>query len=164
MHRYPSDQKLWTFCHIYPVVFKHFHKTSTKLLTSALSYIRCSNFFISTALCYICHNSGFNPWLYVLTKCTSFKEILSTCHIYDNFIKNLMTSQGIYLHHYNSIVLKIPCAKFHGSSCSQHKVGGGGVGAVFPPTQKRGSKTLQKGLEMQNIRLRVLSGLCVSQL
>ena len=61
-----------------------------------------------------------------------------------------MTSQGIYLHHSNPIVLKIPCAKFHASSCSQTKLKVGG-GEFCPPTQKRGSKTLQKGLEMQNI-------------
>ena len=79
---------------------------------------------------------GFNPWLYILSKFAYFKEISRTCHISDDVIKKLMTSQGIYMHHTNPIVLKLPCAKFHVSSCSQTKVkvgGGGGGGAVLPP-------------------------------
>ena len=46
-------------------------------------------------------------------------------------------SQGIYMHHSNPIVLKLPCAKFHASSCSQTKVkvGGGGGGAPHPKTR-----------------------------
>ena len=67
-------------------------------------------------------NPGFNPWLSVFTKLACFKEISRTCHIYDDVIKNLTTSQRIDLHHANPVVLKIPCAKFHACSCSQTKV------------------------------------------
>ena len=80
----------------------------------------------------------FNPWLSVLTKFAYFKDISRTCRIYDDAIKNLMTSQGIYLHYSNPIILKIPCAKFHASSWSQAKVKVGG--GSFSTTQKRGSK------------------------
>ena len=74
---------------------------------------------------------GFNPWLYIISKFAYFKEISRTCHISDDVIKKLMTSQRIYMHHTNPIVLKLPCAKFHISSCSQTKVKVGG--AVLPP-------------------------------
>ena len=62
----------------------NFGKTLTKLQTSSLSYIHCWNFFISTAHVTFCLftfweekkcNSGFNPWLPVLTKFAYFKEI-----------------------------------------------------------------------------------------
>ena len=39
-----------------------------------------------------------------------------------NPIFNPWLSQGICLHHSNPILLKIPCAKFHASSCCQTKV------------------------------------------
>ena len=90
------------------------------------------------------YNPGFNSWLSVLTKFAYFKEIQCTCYIYNDVITKVMTSQGIYMHHSNPIVLKLPCAKFHASSRSQTnvKVWGGGGGAVLPPaTQKRGSKS-----------------------
>ena len=48
----------------------------------------------------------------------------------------LMTSQGIYMHHSNPIVLKLPCEKFHVSSCSQTKVKiGWGDGGSFAQTE-----------------------------
>ena len=45
---------------------------------------------------------------------------------------NPWLSQGIYLHHSNPIVLKIPCAKFYASSCCQTKVKV--EGQFFPPS------------------------------
>ena len=83
---------------------------------------------------------GFNPWLYILSKFEYFKEISRTCHISDDVIQKLMTSQRIYMHHTNPIVLKLPCAKLHVSSCSQTKVKVGG-GGQNPPTQKWGSES-----------------------
>ena len=78
------------------------------------------------------YNPGFNPGLCVLTKFAYFKEI--SCHIYDDVIKKFMTSQGIYMHHSNPIVLKLPCAKFHAFSSSQTKVKVGGQ--FWPPPPK----------------------------
>ena len=99
----------------------NFGKTLTKLQTSSLSYIHCWNFFISTAHVTFCLftfweekkcNSGFNPWLSVLTKFAYFKEISRSYRIYDKLIKNLMTSYGICFHHSNPIILKIVLQSF----------------------------------------------------
>ena len=69
------------------------------------------------------HNLSLNETeLNPITKFVYFKQILRTCHIYDDVIKKLMTSQGIYLHHSNPIVLKLPCEKFHASNYYQTKV------------------------------------------
>ena len=71
----------------------------------------CWNIYHQTCRCLFCLftfweekkcNPVFNPWLSLLF--------------------NPWSSQGIYLHHSNPIVLKIPCAKFHASSCCQTKV------------------------------------------
>ena len=73
--------------------------------------IFCWNIYHQTCRCLFCLftfweekkcNPVFNPWLSLLF--------------------NPWSSQGIYLHHSKSIVLKIPCAKFHASSCCQTKV------------------------------------------
>ena len=73
--------------------------------------IFCWNIYHQTCRCLFCLftfweekkcNPVFNPWLSLLF--------------------NPWSSQGIYLHHSNPIVLKIPCAKFHASSCCQTKV------------------------------------------
>ena len=73
--------------------------------------IFCWNIYHQTCRCLFCLftfwgekkcNPVFNPWLSLLF--------------------NRWSSQGIYLHHSNPIVLKIPCAKFHASSCCQTKV------------------------------------------
>ena len=146
MHIYQSDQKLWTFCHIYPDVFKYFQFFCWRqhCLISILAtflfllhhVIFCLFTFWEEKKCI----PGFNPWLFIFSKFAYFKEISRTCHISDDVIKKLMTSQGIYMHHTNPIVLKLLCAKFHVSSCSQTKVK---VGGQFcpPPTQKWGSES-----------------------
>ena len=73
--------------------------------------IFCWNIYHQTCKCLFCLftfwvekkcNPVFNPWLSLLF--------------------NPWSSQGIYLHHSNPIVLKIPCAKFHASSCCQTKL------------------------------------------
>ena len=73
--------------------------------------IFCWNIYHQICRCLFCSftfweekkcNPVFNPWLSLLF--------------------NPWSSQGIYLHHSNPIVLKIPCAKFHASSCCQTKV------------------------------------------
>ena len=73
--------------------------------------IFCWNIYHQICRCLFCSftfweekkcNPVFNPWLSLLF--------------------NPWSSQGIYLHHSNPIVLKIPCAKFHASSCCQTKL------------------------------------------
>ena len=73
--------------------------------------IFCWNIYHQTCRCLFCLftfweekkcNPVFNPWLSLLF--------------------NPWSSQGIYLHYSNPIVWKIPCAKFHTSSCCQTKV------------------------------------------
>ena len=104
--------------------------------------IFCWNIYHQTCRCLFCLftfweekkcNPVFNPWLSLLF--------------------NPWSSQGIYLHYSNSIVLKIHCAKFHASSCCQTKVKRGSRGGVLPSslfhpppspqthTQKGGSKS-----------------------
>ena len=155
MHIYQSDQKLWTFGHIYPDFFKYFQFFADvsivlypllQLLFLLRHVIFCLFTFWEEKKCI----PGFNPWLYIISKFAYFKEISRTCHIADDVIKKLMTSQGIYMHHTNPIVLKLPCAKFHVSSCSKTKVKVGGA-VLPPPTQKWRSES-PPGIGLNEIR------------
>ena len=99
-------------CHIYPVVFNIFNFCEKALISNCnhLWQFFCWNIYHQTCRCLFCLftfgedkkcSPVFNPWLSVLF--------------------NPWLPQGIYLHHSNPIVLKIPCAKFHASSCCQTK-------------------------------------------
>ena len=86
---------------------------------------------------------GFNSWSSVLTKFAYSKEISRTViftirdqkfddvidNILASFEPNCIVSNLIYV----IFLLKIPCAKFHASSCSQTRVK---VGGHFCPTSK----------------------------
>ena len=105
------------------------------LLKSALFYIHCCNFFYF--YCIMLHSV-----------CLLYEKKRSTTRILIHdclFLPNLhiskkfhvpaiftMTSQGRYMHHSNQILLKLTCAKFHASSCSQTKVK---VGAPPPKNE-----------------------------
>ena len=99
-------------CHVYPVVFNIFNFCEKALISNCnnLWQFFCWNIYHQTCRCSFCLftfgeekkcNPVFNPWLSVLF--------------------NPWLPQGIYLHYSNPIVLKIPCAKFHASSCCQTK-------------------------------------------
>ena len=98
---------------IYQVVFNIFNFLWKGLNIKLQQFVTifCWNIYHQTCRCLFCLftfweekkcNPVFNPWLSLLF--------------------NPWSSQGIYLHHSNPIVLKIPCAKFHASSRCQTKV------------------------------------------
>ena len=66
-----------------------------------------------------------------------------------------MTSQGIYLHNSNPIVLKIPCAKFHASSCSQTNAKVGGTG-LHPHPETRFRKPTRNRVKKREVKFNII--------